>query len=114
MESQQAQRGNELNLPILFDQRDAAIQCLRPLAILAPFYFVQGTEYYGDWAGDAAEEVEKALNAVTTKVSELVSSAERCLTSTLMGSSLTSRMVYRLLRDSIEQLPLTGKRSGRP
>lgn len=61
---QQAQRGNELNLPILFDQRDAAIQCLRPLSVIAPLYFVQGTEYHGDRAGDAAEEVGKSLNAV--------------------------------------------------
>lgn len=61
---QQANRGTELSLPILFDQRDAAIECLRPLATLAPLYSVQGTEYHGDRAGDAAEEVGKALNAV--------------------------------------------------
>lgn len=61
---QPAQRGTELSLPLIFDQREAAIQCLQPLSVLAPLYFTQGTEYHDCKAGASVEEVAKALNAV--------------------------------------------------
>lgn len=61
---QQAQRGSELSLPLIFDQRGAAIELLRPLSKLAPIYFTQGTEYHDSKAGNAAESVAEDLHAV--------------------------------------------------
>lgn len=61
---QQAQRGSELALPLIFDQRGAAIELLRPLSELAPIYFTQGTEYHDSKAGNAAESVAEDLHAV--------------------------------------------------
>src|SRR5215475_1130049 len=52
---QQAQKGTELSLPLLFDQIRAAEQCLKVLKKKCPtmkWYFVQGTEYH---VGKAAE-----------------------------------------------------------
>lgn len=61
---QHAQRGTELALPLLFDQRGAAIDLLRPLSKLAPMYFVQGTEYHDCKAGASCEAVAEDLHAV--------------------------------------------------
>ena len=61
---QHAQRGTELSLPLLFDQRGAAIELLKPLAKLAPIYFVQGTEYHDCKAGASCESVAEDLHAV--------------------------------------------------
>ena len=61
---QHAQRGTELTLPLLFDQRGAAIELLKPLAKLAPMYFVQGTEYHDCKAGASVESVAEDLHAV--------------------------------------------------
>lgn len=64
---QHAQRGTELSLPLLFDQRGAAIDCLRPLSVLAPMYFVQGTEYHDCKAGASIEAVAEDLHGVRYK-----------------------------------------------
>ena len=61
---QHAQRGTELSLPLLFDQRGASIECLRPLSLLAPMYFVQGTEYHDCKAGASVEAVAEDLHGV--------------------------------------------------
>lgn len=62
--TQRAQRGTELSLPLLVDQKEAAIATLLPLAPMAPLYFIQGTEYHDCKAGASVEEVAKSLNAV--------------------------------------------------
>lgn len=59
-----AQKGTELKLPLLFDQKGAAIELLRPLSKLAPIYFVQGTEYHDSKAGAECEAVAEDLHAV--------------------------------------------------
>jgi predicted MPP superfamily phosphohydrolase len=61
---QQAQRGSELALPLIFDQRGAAIELLKPLVKYAPIYFVQGTEYHDSKAGNAVESVAEDLHAI--------------------------------------------------
>jgi len=61
---QHAQHGTELKLPLLFDQRGAAIELLKPLSSLAPMYFVQGTEYHDCKAGASMEAVAEDLHGV--------------------------------------------------
>ncbi len=62
--TQRAQRGTELALPLLIDQKEAAIATLLPLSTMAPMYFIQGTEYHDCKAGASCEEVAKSLHAV--------------------------------------------------
>lgn len=62
--TQRAQHGTELSLPLLFDQKGAAIDTLRPISTLAPMYFVKGTEYHDSKAGAEVEAVAEDLHAV--------------------------------------------------
>jgi hypothetical protein len=63
---QEAQRGTELSLPLIFDQTQAAIQCLKLLKkkwTSAKWYFVQGTEYHVGKAAMHEEQIAKDLGA---------------------------------------------------
>lgn len=64
---QPAQKGTELSLALLFDQRGAAIETLRPLSVLAPMYFVKGTEYHDCKSGASVEAVAEDLHGVRYK-----------------------------------------------
>lgn len=62
---QEAQRGTELSLPLIFDQTQAAVQCLQVLKKKAPgmkWYFTQGTEYHVGKAAEHEEQIAKDLN----------------------------------------------------
>ena len=61
---QRAQEGTELSLPLLFDQQEAAVKCLKVLKKKAPdakWYFTQGTEYHVGRAALHEEHVAKEL-----------------------------------------------------
>jgi hypothetical protein len=69
---QRKQDGTELSLPLLFDQTEAAEQCLRVLKKKCPsmkWYFVQGTEYHVGRAAQHEEQIAKSIGA--TKYSSL-------------------------------------------
>lgn len=64
--SQRAQQATEAHLPSLMDQKAAAIESLRFLAVQAPgakWYFTQGTEYHESKGAEAAEDIAAALDA---------------------------------------------------
>ncbi len=65
--TQDRQKGTELALPILADQAEAALECLRPVKrALGPdvvWYGIQGTEYHEGKAGREAEIVAMGIGA---------------------------------------------------
>src|SRR5512146_2793855 len=67
---QQAQKGTELCLPLMQDQKRAAAKTLRFLLRKIgkpPLYFVQGTEYHEGKAGEFVEDLANELEAVPYK-----------------------------------------------
>lgn len=63
---QRAQQGTELSLPLLGDQKEAALGCLRLLKSRCPnakIFVVQGTEYHDSRAGEAVEDIAQILGA---------------------------------------------------
>lgn len=63
---QRKSEGSELSLNLISDQIRAAVACLQVLKKRCPnakWYFTRGTAYHVGHAGEAEEEVAKALNA---------------------------------------------------
>ena len=67
---QRKQNGSELSLPLLFDQTEAADQCLRVLKKKCPrakWYFTQGTAYHVGHGAEHEENIAKSLGGTKYK-----------------------------------------------